>query len=137
MKAFFFFILSGFVGGREGEGGCVCIPYHCYFSFAVHFFYMTDAAIAAAMVMLLISGMVTTVTFTFMMQCSRGAHTSIQATHYTILATVEVFGTSINISAWHFSLNFNTITYSVIKYLFDTLPLPAFPISHKKSKIES
>ncbi|XP_074645426.1 major facilitator superfamily domain-containing protein 3-like [Tubulanus polymorphus] len=43
-------------------------------------------------VLLMISGMVTTATFTFMMQCSQKACAEIQATHYTTLATLEVFG---------------------------------------------
>ena len=42
--------------------------------------------------LLFISGTVTTVTFTFMMQCSQNAPERIQATHYTTLATLEVFG---------------------------------------------
>ena len=43
-------------------------------------------------ILLLISGMITTVTFTLMMQCSQLAPANIQATHYTTLATLEVFG---------------------------------------------
>ena len=43
-------------------------------------------------VLLFISGIVTTVTFTFMMQCSKMAPVSVQATHYSTLATGEVFG---------------------------------------------
>lgn len=42
--------------------------------------------------MLLISGTVTTATFTLMMQCSKLASNHIQATHYTTLATLEVLG---------------------------------------------
>jgi len=40
----------------------------------------------------LLSGVVTTTTFSLMMQCSRHAPTDIQATHYTVLATCEVVG---------------------------------------------
>jgi len=40
----------------------------------------------------LLSGVVTTATFTLMMQCSRRAPSGVQATHYTILATCEVVG---------------------------------------------
>ena len=42
--------------------------------------------------MLLVSGTVTTATFTMMMQCSQLAPPGIQATHYTNLATLEVLG---------------------------------------------
>ncbi|XP_064633171.1 major facilitator superfamily domain-containing protein 3-like [Lineus longissimus] len=42
--------------------------------------------------LLIISGLVTTTTFTFMMQCSQHAPVQIQGTHYTTLATLEVFG---------------------------------------------
>lgn len=52
----------------------------------------TDIAILTLLVLLLLSGIITTVTFTFMMQCSRSANADIQATHYTTLATVEVLG---------------------------------------------
>lgn len=42
--------------------------------------------------MLLVSGIVTTATFTLMMQCSKRAPSHIQASHYTTLATLEVVG---------------------------------------------
>ena len=42
--------------------------------------------------LLLISGVVTTATFTFMMQCSQVAPSAVRATHYSLLATVEIFG---------------------------------------------
>lgn len=42
--------------------------------------------------MLLISGTVTTALFTLMMQCSQRAPPTVQATHYTVLATLEVMG---------------------------------------------
>lgn len=53
---------------------------------------IADGAIFAMNLLLLISGMVTTVTFTFMMQCSQNAPDHCQATHYTTLATLEVCG---------------------------------------------
>lgn len=53
---------------------------------------LSDLALGTMMLLLLLSGMVTTTTFTFMMQCSRLAPPSMQATHYTMLATLEVFG---------------------------------------------
>jgi len=40
----------------------------------------------------LLSGIVTTATFTLMMHCSRQAPPGVQATHYTLLATTEVVG---------------------------------------------
>jgi len=40
----------------------------------------------------LLSGVVTTATFTLMMQCSRRAPPGVQATHYTVLATCEIVG---------------------------------------------
>ncbi|XP_050401598.1 major facilitator superfamily domain-containing protein 3 [Patella vulgata] len=43
-------------------------------------------------VLLLISGTITTLTFTLMMQCSQRAPSNVQATHYTTLATFEVLG---------------------------------------------
>lgn len=49
-------------------------------------------SIASMLTMLLISGTVTTATFTMMMQCSQLAPDRIQATHYTVLATLEVLG---------------------------------------------
>lgn len=54
------------------------------------------------MLLLLLGGMVTTATFTFMMQCSRLAPPHLQATHYTMLATLEVFGKLIfmTLSGW-------------------------------------
>ncbi|XP_063435561.1 major facilitator superfamily domain-containing protein 3-like [Mytilus trossulus] len=42
--------------------------------------------------MLFISGTVTTATFTLMMQCSQRAPPTVQSTHYTVLATLEVMG---------------------------------------------
>lgn len=42
--------------------------------------------------MLLVSGIVTTATFTLMMQCSKRAPSRVQASHYTTLATLEVVG---------------------------------------------
>jgi len=44
------------------------------------------------LILTLLSGIVTTATFTLMMQCSRRAPPGVQATHYTVLATCEVVG---------------------------------------------
>ncbi|XP_060070695.1 major facilitator superfamily domain-containing protein 3-like [Ylistrum balloti] len=49
-------------------------------------------SVLSMLTMLLISGTVTTATFTMMMQCSQLAPSQIQATHYTVLATLEVLG---------------------------------------------
>ena len=49
-------------------------------------------SVIAMSAMLLISGTVTTATFTLMMQCSQKAPSTVQATHYTVLATLEVMG---------------------------------------------
>lgn len=43
-------------------------------------------------ILLLLSGIVTTITFTIMMECSQTAVEDVQATHYTALATAEVLG---------------------------------------------
>ncbi|XP_004387505.1 major facilitator superfamily domain-containing protein 3 [Trichechus manatus latirostris] len=39
-----------------------------------------------------LGGLVTTVTFTVMMRCSQLAHSALQATHYSLLATLELLG---------------------------------------------
>ncbi|KAK3514091.1 hypothetical protein QTP70_003208 [Hemibagrus guttatus] len=39
-----------------------------------------------------IAGLITTLTFTCMMHCTQRAEESIQATHYSFLATLEVLG---------------------------------------------
>ena len=44
------------------------------------------------MLLTLLSGAITTMTFTLMMQCSRAAPPGVQTTHYTLLATMEVIG---------------------------------------------
>lgn len=49
-------------------------------------------AIVSMCLMLLVSGIVTTATFTLMMQCSKRAPSHVQASHYTTLATLEVVG---------------------------------------------
>ncbi|KAK3098928.1 hypothetical protein FSP39_024370 [Pinctada imbricata] len=54
--------------------------------------YLYVLSIVSMCAMLLVSGTVTTATFTMMMQCSQMAPQSIQATHYTNLATLEVLG---------------------------------------------
>lgn len=56
------------------------------------FLYSPVLAIISMCLMLLVSGIVTTATFTLMMQCSKRAPSHIQASHYTTLATLEVVG---------------------------------------------
>ncbi|XP_042320075.1 major facilitator superfamily domain-containing protein 3 [Sceloporus undulatus] len=50
------------------------------------------AAVLSICVQHLIAGLITTVTFSLMMRCSQKAKDSIQATHYSFLATLEVLG---------------------------------------------
>jgi hypothetical protein len=56
------------------------------------YFFVLGLAILSMCLMLLISGVVTTATFTLMMQCSKKAPSGVQASHYTTLATLEVVG---------------------------------------------
>lgn len=56
------------------------------------FLYLPVLAIISMCLMLLVSGIVTTATFTLMMQCSKRAPSHVQASHYTTLATLEVVG---------------------------------------------
>lgn len=70
-------------------------------------------AIISMCLMLLISGIVTTATFTLMMQCSKKAPVCIQASHYTTLATLEVVGKLL------FSVLLGSITDSIgYEYVF-------------------
>ncbi|XP_067148350.1 major facilitator superfamily domain-containing protein 3 [Apteryx mantelli] len=55
----------------------------------------------------LFAGTVTTLTFSAMMQCTQGADASIQATHYSFLATLEVLG----------KLAFSTVAGGVVEQL--------------------
>ncbi|ESP05477.1 hypothetical protein LOTGIDRAFT_102930 [Lottia gigantea] len=57
--------------------------------------------------LLVISGSITTLTFTLMMECSKRAPSNVQATHYTTLATCEVIG----------KLCFSVITGALTDYL--------------------
>ncbi|XP_048338574.1 major facilitator superfamily domain-containing protein 3 [Sphaerodactylus townsendi] len=54
-----------------------------------------------------VSGMVTTLTFSIMMHCTQTADESIQATHYSFLATLEVLG----------KLLFSTLVGSLVDWL--------------------
>lgn len=51
-----------------------------------------DPAMLSLLLLTLLSGVITTATFTLMMQCSRQAPPGVQATHYSALATCEVVG---------------------------------------------
>ncbi|XP_025910899.1 major facilitator superfamily domain-containing protein 3 [Apteryx rowi] len=55
----------------------------------------------------LFAGTVTTLTFSAMMRCTQGADASIQATHYSFLATLEVLG----------KLAFSTVAGGVVEQL--------------------
>lgn len=79
--------------------------------------------------MLLVSGIVTTATFTLMMQCSKKAPVHVQASHYTTLATLEVVGKLV------FSVALGSITevigYEYVYILF--LVLTTLVIAYLKS----
>lgn len=64
-------------------------------------------AIISMCLMLLVSGIVTTATFTLMMQCSKKAPSHVQASHYTTLATLEVMGKLL------FSVSLGSVTDAV------------------------
>ncbi|KAK3601469.1 hypothetical protein CHS0354_033604 [Potamilus streckersoni] len=49
-------------------------------------------SVGSMCLMLLGSGAITTATFTMMMHCSQNADPSVQASHYTFVATLEVLG---------------------------------------------
>ena len=53
---------------------------------------VSDVCVILLILLLLLGGAVTTVTFSLMMFVSRRAVPKLQATHYTVLATVEVLG---------------------------------------------
>ncbi|KAM3838395.1 major facilitator superfamily domain-containing protein 3, partial [Diretmus argenteus] len=53
---------------------------------------MKGMAILSMSVQHFLGGLITTLTFTTMMHCTQRAEESIQATHYSFLATIEVFG---------------------------------------------
>lgn len=53
---------------------------------------MITIILVAECILQLFAGIITTVTFTLMMQISKNVPTSIQATHFSTLATFEVLG---------------------------------------------
>jgi MFS family permease len=55
-------------------------------------FQLTDSAMMSLMLLTFLSGVVTTATFTLMMQFTQNVSAGMRATHYTSLATVEVIG---------------------------------------------
>uniref|UniRef100_A0A8C3T9P7 Major facilitator superfamily domain-containing protein 3 n=1 Tax=Chelydra serpentina TaxID=8475 RepID=A0A8C3T9P7_CHESE len=65
------------------------------------------AAILSICVQHFIGGLITTLAFSTMMQCTQRADGSIQATHYSFLATLEVLG----------KLAFSTIVGSIVDWL--------------------
>lgn len=76
-------------------------------------------AIGSMLLLLFVGGIITTLTFTFMMQYSRSADSDIQATHYTTLATVEVLGKLVFTAAcgWmaeFFGYRFLFLTFAVL-----------------------
>ncbi|XP_066482090.1 major facilitator superfamily domain-containing protein 3 [Tiliqua scincoides] len=65
------------------------------------------AAILSICIQHLIAGSITTVTFSIMMHCTQKAEESIQATHYSFLATLEVLG----------KLGFSAVVGSLVDWL--------------------
>ncbi|XP_046545674.1 major facilitator superfamily domain-containing protein 3-like [Haliotis rubra] len=84
------------------------------------------AVIALMLIMLLISGYITTATFTLMMECSQRAPVSVQASHYTSLATLEVLGklTFSVITGWITDMT----SYSSVFVLFTCLSAAIIPV---------
>lgn len=60
--------------------------------------YISAASILSLNCLLVLGGIITTATFTFMMQCSQKAPSGVQSTHFTTLATLEVLGKLIFLS---------------------------------------
>lgn len=52
----------------------------------------SDLCIILMLLLLVVSGSISTAAFTLMMQCSRRAKATCQASHYSLLATAEVLG---------------------------------------------
>ncbi|XP_067664610.1 major facilitator superfamily domain-containing protein 3-like isoform X1 [Haliotis asinina] len=84
------------------------------------------AVIALMLIMLLISGYITTATFTLMMECSQRAPVSVQASHYTTLATLEVLGklTFSVVTGWITDMT----SYSSVFVLFTCLSGAIIPV---------
>ena len=59
---------------------------------------ISDLVVGSMNLLLLLSGAITTVTFAWMMYCSKQAPTHRQSAHYTSLATCEVLGKLIFVS---------------------------------------
>lgn len=79
--------------------------------------------------MLILSGVVTTATFTMMMQCSQMAQQTIQATHYTTIATLEVLG-KLTFSVLTGSLT-DILGYYYVFIVFVILTLFVLPVLDK------
>ncbi|XP_048835659.1 major facilitator superfamily domain-containing protein 3 [Brienomyrus brachyistius] len=73
---------------------------------------MKGAAILSLCIQHFLGGLITTLTFTTMMNCTQKAEESIQATHYSFLATLEVLG----------KLTFSALAGCVVDWL-------GFPVS--------
>ena len=86
-------------------------------------------AVALINISLLLSGLITTATFTFMMCCSRVAPPTIQATHYSMLATLEVFGklTFMTVAGWFVDM----FGYPVMFVVFALLAYAVMPCLYR------
>ncbi|CAH1784116.1 unnamed protein product [Owenia fusiformis] len=89
---------------------------------------------ASAMCLLLfIGGVITTATFTFMMQCSQEAPKPIQATHYSTLATMEVLGKLVFTSISGYLCDI--FGYGLVYFLFIGLALTVLPYLNKVPEV--
>ncbi|XP_071101577.1 major facilitator superfamily domain-containing protein 3-like [Haliotis cracherodii] len=88
--------------------------------------FIAPAVIGLMLIMLLISGYITTATFTLMMECSQRAPASVQASHYTTLATLEVLGklTFSVVTGWITDMT----SYSIVFVLFTCLSAVIIPV---------
>ena len=96
------------------------------YSLSCLFLHITGTCITFLCLLQLIGGAVTTSTFTLMMQCSQGAKSHTQATHYTALATLEVMG-KLSFMAVIGALT-DYVGYGVVFGLFIGLSLVPFPL---------
>ena len=83
---------------------------------------------------LVLSGLVTTATFTLMMHCSRAAPPGMRATHYTALSTAEVLGklSFMSLAGWLT----DAVGYGPVYVGFVALALAAVPCAQRRYGIE-
>lgn len=105
------------------------ISYKLTLNFYCNTFISAGVAVVSYCFLMFVSGTITTVTFTFMMHCSRMAPASIQATHFTALATVEVLGKIVFISVVGFLVD--SFGYQLVFLLFIILCVILVPILNR------